>query len=90
MQRIFNSIKTKNKLLKKHIETSDHKIKQFFIKYLIKLTHVKNVAKRRYYDSKNDSKKINESKNDFSKIWSNIKDIIYYKALLRLVNFLLQ
>ena len=51
---ILKSIKTKNKLFKKYFKSkqgisNDKKV--LYTKYLNKLTHVKNLAKRNYYES---------------------------------------
>ena len=74
---ILKSIKTKNKLFKKYFKSkqgisNDKKV--LYKKYLNKLTHVKNLAKRNYYESiiKNNNK-------NPSQIWSVINNIVDYK-----------
>ena len=74
---ILKSIKTKNKLFKKYFKSkqgisNDKKV--LYKKYLNKLTHVKNLAKRNYYESiiKNNNK-------NPSQIWSVINEIVDYK-----------
>ena len=74
---ILKSIKTKNKLFKKYFKSkqgisNDKEV--LYKKYLNKLTHVKNLAKRNYCESiiKNNNK-------NSSQIWSVINEIVDYK-----------
>ena len=75
---ILASIKTKNKLFKKYFENknidTDKSKKEHYKKYLNKLTHVKNLAKRIYYENS-----IKCNNNNPSQTWSIIKEIIDHK-----------
>ena len=49
---ILTSIKTKNRLFQKYkSNNSDSSKKQQYKKYLNKLTHIKNIVKRSYYEN---------------------------------------
>ena len=73
---ILTSIKTKNRLFKKYYKSnsSDFSKKQQYKKYLNKLTHIKNIAKRSYYENL-----IKKNKRNPSQTWSITKDIIDFK-----------
>ena len=86
---ILTSTKTKNKLFKKYfknknIDTNISK-KEHFKKYLNKLTHVKNVAKRIYSENL-----IKCNNNNPSQTWSIIKEIIDHKNSAKKQYYLLQ
>ena len=73
---ILTSIKTKNRLFKKYYKSNsfDLQKKQQYKKYLNKLTHIKNIAKRSYYKNL-----IKKNKRNPSQTWSIIKCIIDFK-----------
>jgi len=71
---IFKSIKTKNRLFRSYFKSNDPEKKYFYKKYLNKLTHLKNLSKRLYYENK-----IRNSRHDSSKTWSIINEIIDFK-----------
>ena len=73
---ILTSIKTKSKFFKKYYKSnsSDSSKKQQYKKYLNKLTHIKNIAKRSYYENL-----IKKNKRNPFQTWSIIKDIIDFK-----------
>ena len=85
---ILKFIKTKNKLFEKYFKNknfnTDKSRKEHYKKYLNKLTHDKNLAKRIYYKNL-----IKCNNNKQSQTWSIIKEIIDYensakKIVLRL------
>ena len=73
---ILNS-KTRNKLHKKLSKTNflDIDLKNKFKKYSNKLTHIKIQSKNRYYQNR-----FNDCKNDSSKTWNIINDIVKNKS----------
>ena len=71
---LLKSIRTKNKLFKTCYKSDDIAKKQKYKKYLNKLTHLKNISKRNYYESL-----ITENQNSPHKSWSVINEIIDYK-----------
>ena len=75
---IFISIKNQNKLFKKYFKNenfdTDKSKTEHYKKYLSKLTHVKNLAKRLYYENL-----IKCNNNNLFQIRSIIKEIINYK-----------
>ena len=86
---ILISIKTKNKLFKKYFKNknfdTDKFEKEHYRKYLNKLTHVKNLAKRIYYENFNKC-----SNNNPFQTWSIIKEIMDYKILRKILHYFLQ
>ena len=68
---LLKSIKTKNRLFRKLFKSNNPKEKTFYKKYLNKLTHVKEAAKRNY----NENLIKTNSKNS-SQTWSAIREII--------------
>lgn len=71
---ILKSIKTKNKLFRTHYHSNDVDKKIVYKKYLNKLTHIKYIAKRLYYENL-----VRESHGNSHKTWSIIGEIINYK-----------
>ena len=75
---ILTSIETKNKLHKKYFknknDNTDNFKRQFYKKYLNKLTHFKNLAKRIYYE-----KLIKTNYKNTSKTWSITREIVNHK-----------
>ena len=71
---LLESIRTKNKLFNTCCKNDDVAKKQKYKKYLNKLTHLKNISKRIYYESL-----IKENQNSPHKSWSVINEIIDYK-----------
>ena len=71
---ILISIKTKNKLFRQYFKSNDPAKKNFYKKYLNKLTHIKFHAKRSYYENL-----IKSNYNNSSQSWSIIKEIIECK-----------
>ena len=67
-------IRTKNKLFSTCYKSNVVAKKQKYKKYLNKLTHLKNISKRNYYESL-----IRENQNSPHKSWSVINKIIDYK-----------
>ena len=59
---LFTSIETKNKLFRNYVKNNNQENKMNYKKYLNKLTHIKNLAKRMYYE-----KQIKENHQDSSK-----------------------
>ena len=74
---LLKSIRTKNKLFKTCYKSDDVAKKQKYKKYLNKLTHLKNISKRNYYESL-----ITENQNSPNKSWSVINEIIDYENAL--------
>ena len=68
---LLKSIKTKNKLFRKLFKSNNPKEKTFYKKYLNKLTHVKEAAKRNYYENL-----IKTNSKNSSQTWSAIREII--------------
>ena len=75
---ILTSIKTKNRLYKKYFKSKDdhnfHFNRDFYKKYLNKLTHIKNLAKSTYYD-----KLLRTNYKNTCKAWSIIREIVDHK-----------
>ena len=86
---ILTSIKAKNKLFKKYFKNknfdTDKSKKEHYKKYLNKLTHVKNLAKRIYYENL-----IKCKNNNPSQTWSIIKETIDYKNFTKKLYYILQ
>ena len=73
---LLKSIKTKNRLFRKLFKSNNPKEKTFYKKYLNKLTHVKEAAKRNYYENL-----IKTNSKNSSQTWSAIREIIDCKHL---------
>ena len=75
---ILTSIKTKNRLYKKYFnnknDNTDNFKREFYKKYLNKLTLIKNLAIRTYYE-----KLLKTNYKNTSKTWSIIKEIVDHK-----------
>ena len=78
---LLTSIKTKNKLFRNYVKNYNQENKMNYKKHLNKLTHIKNLAKRMYYE-----KQIKENHQDSSKTWKIIKEIINYQQSSRKSN----
>ena len=75
---ILKSIKTKNKLFKRHYGSNDPDKKLFCTQFLNKLTHIKSLAKRCYYENL-----IKENQGNSYRTWSIIGELIDYKSKKR-------
>ena len=71
---ILKSIITEHKLFRSHYRSNDLDKKLFYKKYLYKLTHIKCLAKKNYYENL-----IKESESDSYRTWSIVEESIDYK-----------
>ena len=72
---ILKSIKTKNKLFETHYSSNDPDKKLFYKQFLNKLTHIKSLTKRCYYENL-----IKENQGNSYRTWSIIGELIDYKS----------
>ena len=75
---ILNSIKIKKKLFKTHYGSNDPDKKLFYKQCKNKLTHIKSLAKRCYYENL-----IKENQGNSYRTWSIIGELIDYKSKKR-------
>lgn len=71
---ILKSIKFKNNLYKKCFKCDNPDQRKFYKKFSNKLTHIKNLAKRQYFNNL-----LQENKNNSQKTWSIINELINSK-----------